>query len=77
MKTITLNYSEAENFVSQNKHRGYFWDSWTIKRWVPNPSGYSSVNGSFKNGAWGMEYSFPVTDSGQWSVKVPANVEYN
>ena len=77
MKTITLNYNDAHSFVSDNKHRGYFWDGWTIKRWVSNPSGYMSTNGSFKNNRWGMEFSFTVNDGGNWEVKVPVNVEYN
>lgn len=77
MKTLTLNYDKAHNFVLDNKHRGYFWDGWTIKRWVANPSGYMSANGSFKNNRWGLEFSFPVNDSGDWEVKVPSNVEYN
>lgn len=77
MKTITLNYSEAHDFVSNNIRRGYFWDGWNIKRWVPNPSGYMSTEGSFRNGKWGMEFNFPVQDSGTWTVKAPANVEYN
>lgn len=77
MKTITLNYSDAHDFVSKNYHRGYFWDGWTINRWVPNPSGYMSKNGSFRNGRWGMKFEFPVTDNGNWEVKVPSNVEYN
>lgn len=77
MKTITLSYSDADNFVGSNSHRGYFWDGWNIKRWVPNPSGYSSQNGAFKNGMWGLEFNFPVNDNGEWLVKVPSNVEYN
>jgi len=77
MKTIRLNYTEAEDFVSENSHRGYFWDGWNIKRWVPNPSGYMSHNGSFKNSKWGLEFNFPLEDSGTWEVKVPANVQYN
>lgn len=77
MKTLTLNYSNAHNFVSQNSHRGYFWDGWTINRWVPNASGYMSKDGAFRNGKWGMQFSFPVNDEGNWEVKVPSNVEYN
>jgi len=77
MKTLTLNYSEAHDFVSKNSHRGYFWDGWNISRWVPNPSGFMSKNGMYRNNKWGMSYSYPLQDSGSWEVKVPANVEYN
>jgi hypothetical protein len=77
MKNVTLNYSDAHRFVANNSHRGYFWDGWDIYRWVPNPSGYTSVNGSFKNGRWGMKFTFPLSQDGTWSIKVPDNVQYN
>ena len=77
MKTITLNYSEAHDFVDKNGHRGYFWDGWDIHRWVPNPSGFISRDGEFKNDRWGMKFTFPVSHDGTWKVKVPDNVEYN
>ncbi len=77
MKTLTLDYSNAHDFVSQNSHRGYFWDGWDIVRWVPNPSGYTSKDGSFKNGQWGMSYRYNVGTDGAWKVKAPSNVQYN
>jgi hypothetical protein len=77
MKTLTLNYSDAHDFVAKNSHRGYFWDGWNINRWVPNSSGYMSKNGDFRNDRWGMKFVFPVENDGTWSVKVPANVQYN
>jgi len=77
MKTVQLNYSNVDNFVESNSHRGYFWNGWDIKRWVPNPSGYMSKNGSFRNGKWGMDFSFPLESDGTWNVKVPKNVEHN
>ena len=77
MKTLNLNYSEAHDFVEKNKHRGYFWNSWDIVRWVPNPSGYTSTDGSFKNNQWGMSYRYVADKNGIWKVKVPSNVEYN
>jgi hypothetical protein len=77
MKTTILNYSEAHEFVAKNSHRGYFWDGWDIHRWVPNPSGYMSTDGAFKNNRWGMKFVFPVSPEGTWKVKFPNNVEYN
>lgn len=77
MKTLTLNYDNAHSFVESNKHRGYLWNGWTIERWVPNPSGYMSSNGAFKNGKWGLKFSYPVSPEGIWEVKAPDNVQYN
>lgn len=77
MKTITLDYNKAHGFVDQQSHRGYSWDGWDIVRWVPNPSGYTSKMGSFKNGQWGISYRFSPDQNGTWNVKVPSNVEYN
>lgn len=74
MKTITLSYSEAHEFVSENSHRGYSWDGWNITRWVPNPSAYMSKSGSFENGRWGMKFNFNLHEDGTWIVKVPSNV---
>lgn len=77
MKTLTLSYDNAHDFIQKNAHRGYSWDGWDIVRWVPNPSGYTSTQGLFKNGQWGMSYRYPVCSEGTWKVKVPLNVEYN
>lgn len=74
MKTLILNYDEAHSFVENNSHRGYFWDGWDIVRWVPNPSGFMSKNGMYKNNQWGMSYRFNLTPDGSWSVKAPNNV---
>jgi hypothetical protein len=77
MKTIELDHSAAHKFVDENAHRGYFWDGWTINRWVPNPSGFMSQSGAFRSGMWGMKYSFPLSSEGTWTVKAPTNVKHN
>lgn len=77
MKTLTLNYSEAHDFVESNSHRGYFWQGWDIVRWVPNPSGYMSEQGMYKNNLWGMAYRSQIQDDGTWNVKAPLNVKHN
>lgn len=74
MKTLTLNYDEAHDFISKNSRRGYFWNGWDIVRWVPNPSGFMQENGMYRNNTWGLSYNFPLNDDGTWSVKVPSNV---
>jgi hypothetical protein len=77
MKTLVLDYKGAHDFVSSSSKRGYTWNGWDIVRWVPNPTGYSSQNGQFKNGMWGIAYTYPVSNDGTWTVKVPENVQFN
>lgn len=77
MKTITLDYDQAHRFIDSNVHRGYYWDGWTINRWVPGAASFLSKNGMFKNDRWGARYTFPLKDNGTWDVKVPNNVEFN
>ncbi len=66
---IELDYDSAHNFVEENSRRGYFWDGWEIVRWVKNPNGFSSKNGSFRNGSWGLLYRSPIQENGKWRVK--------
>lgn len=66
---MELTLKQAEDFVDQNSGRGYFWDGYTIVRWVRNNNGYSMPNGSFKNGVWGVEFRTPMSDNGTWSLK--------
>lgn len=71
MKTVSLDYASAHEFVESNSYRGYFWDGWNIIRWVPNSDGYAKSNGMFRNGMWGFAYKFPMENNGKWTVKVP------
>lgn len=64
-----LDYSTAHQYVESMSHRGYFWDGWDIVRWVPNPSGYSSRNGMFRNGRWGITFRSTVSPEGLWRLK--------
>ena len=64
-----LNYDDAHAYVDSMQHRGFYWDGWDIARWVPNQNGYSSKNGAFKNGRWGIVFRTKVSDAGTWRVK--------
>lgn len=66
---VELNYDEAHDFVEKNSRRGYFWEGWDVVRWVKNPNGFSSKNGAFRNGTWGITYRSPVQKNGKWRVK--------
>jgi hypothetical protein len=66
---VELNYDQAHEFVKNNARKGWYWDGWTVVRWVPNEGGYSMKNGSFRNNRWGIEFRSEVTDKGTWKVK--------
>jgi hypothetical protein len=66
---IELNYKEAHDFVTKNSKRGYFWDGYTIVRWVRNDNGYTMKNGMFKNDTWGISFRSEVSNNGTWKVK--------
>lgn len=70
MATYTeLSYDEAEIFVKDNAHRGYFWDGWDIVRWVPNANGFFANNGMFRNNKWGYSFRSSVNSEGKWKLK--------
>ena len=66
---LELNYKQAHEFVAKNSHKGYFWDGWTIVRWIPNTNGFSMKNGMFRNNQWGISFKSEMTNQGTWRVK--------
>lgn len=66
---LELNYKQVHEFVGKNSHKGYFWDGWTVVRWIPNPNGFSMKNGMFRNGQWGISFKSEMNNNGTWSVK--------
>jgi hypothetical protein len=66
---MELNYEQAHEYVDSMSHRGYYWDGWDIVRWVPNPNGYSSKNGMYKNGRWGITFKSTASSKGTWKLK--------
>lgn len=43
-----------------------FWNNYNLIIWKQNPGGYSSVNGMFRNDAWGLIDTVSVNDKGVW-----------
>lgn len=68
-KYLELDHDNAHEYVNSMTHRGFYWDGWDIVRWVPNDNGFSSKNGMFKNGRWGIIFRTKVSDDGLWRVK--------
>ena len=66
---LELDYKAAHEYVESMSNRGFFWEGWDIVRWVPNQNGFSSKNGVFKHGRWGVTFRTNVSDNGTWKLK--------
>lgn len=66
---LELGYEDAHKYVSDMSHRGFRWEGWDIVRWVPSENGFSSKNGRFRNGRWGIEFRTKVAINGTWRLK--------
>lgn len=74
LKEITLNSLDAaEEFVSKTPNT--YWNGWNIVTFVPNGRAYIHKRGTYdrKFNRWGFTYTYPVTESGSWNVKVYVN----
>jgi hypothetical protein len=67
-----LDYKSAHRFVREQRSIGnnVRWDGWDMVFWKPTRYGFSSVDGAFYRGRWGIESRIPVDSNGVW--KVPA-----
>ena len=68
MKYVKLTYDEAHRLVEANKFLE--WDGWDIKTWRQDPNGFSDTRGEFRNGKWGIKFTYAVRKDGTWSVPV-------
>lgn len=68
---LTLNLSEAENFVHTQRRKGadVRWEGWDIVFWNRTPHGFTNTKGAFRNGRWGMETRILVDDDGLWRIR--------
>jgi len=53
---------QAEKIVKFNKDLR--WVGWNIVSREITPNGYSSRHGSFLNGKWGIDKTYPATENG-------------
>lgn len=65
-----LDYKAAHHFVRQQRSLGNSvrWEGWDMVFWKPTRHGFTSVNGAFVNGRWGVESRVSVTSEGVWKV---------
>ena len=65
---IELNYQQAHEFVNKNKRNGFFWDGWTIVKWIPGHNGYLQTNGMYRKGKWGFAFRYKLNSKGTWVI---------
>jgi hypothetical protein len=53
---------EAESLITKSKN--YFWDGWTIIKFVKDPSAQFHKNGMKKNNFWGYATKYDLTETG-------------
>jgi hypothetical protein len=68
MKYEVIDYDEAHRVVAGN--RFLYWDGWDIKTFRADERGYSDKRGKFKNGRWGLEFTYNLRPDGKWRVPV-------
>lgn len=65
-----LDYKAAHRFVREQRRSGndVRWEGWDMVFWKPTRHGFTSTNGAFKNGRWGVESRISVNGDGVWMV---------
>ena len=67
---LNLDYKKAHKFVREQRKKGsdVYWDGWDMVFWKPTNYGWTSKNGSFRKGRWGVESRVHLADDGTWTV---------
>lgn len=71
MSELTLDSPhKAERFVKKQKSLGndVRWDNYDIVFFRQADNGMTSKNGAFRDGVWGFENRYPVTEDGDWKI---------
>lgn len=65
-----LNLTErgVEVFISKAKHIQPFWQNYDLVIWRKDNSGFTNINGMFKNNSWGIAEIVSVDSSGIWKL---------
>lgn len=60
----------AERFVNkqQTLDNDVRWDNYDIVFFRPAPQGAFRKQGAFRNGQWGFENRFAVSEKGEWNI---------
>lgn len=67
---LTLDFSAAHKFVRDQRRVGndVRWEGYDMIFWKPTHHGFSSVNGAYRRGRWGVETRIVVNNDGTWKV---------
>lgn len=67
---LILDYSAAHTFMKEQRRLGnkVRWEGWDMVFFKPTHYGYKDVNGSFRDGRWGVEKRVSVNAAGNWEV---------
>lgn len=65
-----LNLTERgiEIFIKRAKNVSPFWDNYDLIIWRKDHSGYTNINGMFKNDSWGIAERISVNTNGIWKL---------
>ena len=67
---LCLTEKGVEVFIKRynNKHQKSFWDNYDLLIWNKNHSGYTNVNGLFKDNSWGTVDKISISNQGTWKL---------
>jgi len=65
-----LNLTElgVEVFIKKAKNIVPYWDNYDLIIWKNDSSGFTNINGMFKNGKWGIAEKISVSTDGTWKL---------
>lgn len=67
---LVLNETGVDLFIKRfdGKSSKSFWNNYELVIWNQNPSGYSSINGMFNGGVWGLAHKVQIDNNGVWKL---------
>lgn len=65
---INLDYDAAHEYVDR-MGKNVTWNGWTIEVHRPNPRGFVSPDGVYRNGRWGFLTRIAPDANGTWRVR--------
>jgi hypothetical protein len=67
---LHLTEKGVEVFIkrSQSKNQESFWNNYDLIIWKKDNGGYTSINGMYRQNAWGKTEKFSVSREGIWKL---------
>jgi hypothetical protein len=50
-----------------SKSKNLEWDGWDVVAYIPDSSGFSDINGTFRDGKWYVRYTYKIYENG-WNI---------